>query len=172
MWVCVTNYWYLKSCEVSYMGIKVMHVHTVALLIMNSINAWNNIIIIGHHWIPQCIYNMTYIYNIIGHGDATCKAYGNNYQKFYNNDMQQKSGMHTWSCMGSVRWCHIRWMICYRVYRMMVANPAPSSIPSPLLHFSKANCINIIVILLSNTYPHRPVKHICVTVCQSEHDHH
>ena len=32
-------YTYQKSCEVSYMGIKVMHVHTVALLIMNSINA-------------------------------------------------------------------------------------------------------------------------------------
>ena len=27
-------------------------------------------------------------------------------------------------------------MICYRVYCMMMANPAPSSIPSPLLHFN------------------------------------
>ena len=38
--------------------------------------------------------------------------------------------VHTWSCMWSdlLDGCHIRWMICYWVYRMMVANPAPSSI--------------------------------------------
>ena len=48
------------------------------------------------------------------------------YQEFYNTTKIWCS--YTYLIMHGPDGCHIRWMICYRVYRMMMANPAPSSL--------------------------------------------